>query len=82
MQRVQKFIIVPFRTVKGRLQQAEMRQASTEAGARRLAEQMAGRFAAVAAYEVMVDAETGEMNDPREIVAYGNMPALQTAMVA
>ena len=82
MQRVQKFIIVPFRSVKGRLQQAELRPASSEEAALRLAETLSARYAAVAAFEVLVDIETGEMHDPRELVAYGPMPLVDDAMAA
>lgn len=82
MQRLQKFVVVPFRSVRGRLQQAEMRQASSKEAAMRLAELMANRFAAAAAFEVLVDAETGEMHDPRELVAYGPVPDMDDTMVA
>lgn len=82
MKRVQKFVVVPFRSVRGRLQQAEMRPAQSEEAACRLARQMADRFAAVAAFEVLVDVESGEMHEPRELVAYGPMPVIDEAMVA
>ena len=79
MKRIEKYIVVPFRLVKGRPLQAEMRQASSEAAAIRLAEAMAGRFAGVAAFEVRVDIESGEMFDPRELVAIGTVPSFEDA---
>lgn len=37
---------------------------------------MAAKFAGVAAYEVMVDKETGDMGSPRILAQIGTVPAL------
>jgi hypothetical protein len=74
-----KYIVIPYRTGNDRgssLQPAEMRQASSEASAIRIAQSMASRFAGVAAYEVQVDEETGQMDSPRILVQEGTVPAL------
>lgn len=72
-----KFIVVPYRQISnGALQPVEMRQASTEVGAIRVAQSMATTFAGVAAYEVEVDDETGAMNAPRILFQEGTIPAL------
>lgn len=72
MQIAEKFIVVPFR--RGRrnaLAMGEMRQASSVASAERLADNMADRFAGVAAYAVMVDKDTGDMSEPRLLRRHG-----------
>ncbi|GAB3625849.1 hypothetical protein PTE30175_04089 [Pandoraea terrae] len=75
--RAVKFIIVPYRKGNGgTLQPAEMRQASNEASAIRIAESMAPGFAGIAAYEVVVDNETGAMDSPRVLMQQGAVPAL------
>lgn len=71
-----KFIVVPYRHSQGgALHPAEMRQASTEFGAIRVAQSMASSFAGVAAYEVVVDEETGTMDSPRILFQEGSVPA-------
>lgn len=82
MKRVQKFIVVPVKLVKGRPYQGEVRMASCEESALRLAGRMAERFDGVAAYEVHVDMESGDMHDPRELVVHGRAPVLQSAEAA
>lgn len=68
----ERFVILPFiRARKDRLVPGEMRQASSAASAERIADAMAERFAGVAAYAVMVDKETGDMNDPRLLRRHG-----------
>lgn len=79
MKRSAKYIVVPFRLAKGRFFPGEMRKAETEAGALRLAEAMAARFAGVAAFEVIVDEESGDMTEPRELVVYGQVPEMDAA---
>lgn len=37
---------------------------------------MAGKFAGVAAYEVMIDKETGDMESPRILAQIGTVPSL------
>ena len=54
----------------------EIRPASSEFGAIRIANSMAAKFAGVAAYEVMVDKETGDMGSPRILAQIGTVPAL------
>lgn len=76
MKRLARYVVIPFRFSQGRLHQAELRPASSEAAAVRMAELMAERFAGVIAFEVHVDIETGEMHDPRELVTFGRIPAL------
>ncbi len=46
----EKFIIMPYRKAKGKLTLGEMRPASSEAGAIKIATSMSERFAGVAAY--------------------------------
>ncbi|MCA2408453.1 hypothetical protein [Rhizobium leguminosarum] len=67
----EKFIVLPFKKVRGNLAPGEMRQASNPAAAERIAEGMADRFVGVAAYSVMVDMETGDMSNPRVLCKFG-----------
>lgn len=69
----EKFIIMPYRKAKGKLMAAEMRPASSEAGAIKIATSMAERFAGVAAYAVQVDEESGDMNAPRLLARFGEI---------
>ena len=72
-----KFIVVPYRKNKdGVLQPGELRQASTEFGAVRIAQSMASGFAGIAAYEVLVDEEDGTMDAPRVLFQEGAIPAM------
>lgn len=70
----EKYIIMPYRKNRQRLVVAEMRPASSEMSAIRIAESMAGRYAGVEAYAVMVDEESGDMNDPRLLASFGEVP--------
>jgi len=79
MKRVLKYIVIPFHHVKGRFHIGEMRKADNEPRAIAMAEAMAERFAGVAAFEVIVDEETGEMNDPRELIVLGRIPEMDLA---
>lgn len=72
----QKFIVVPFVSKKGALTMGEMRQASSSVSAERLASAMASRFAGVAAYDVTVDKETGDLRDPKLIASHGTVANL------
>ncbi|MEH7868755.1 hypothetical protein GYN07_15610 [Rhizobium leguminosarum bv. viciae 248] len=67
----EKFIVLPFKRVRGNLAPGEMRQASNPAAAQRIAGAMAERFVGVAAYSVMVDMETGDMTSPRVLCQFG-----------
>ena len=72
----EKFIIMPYRKAKGKLTPAEMRPASSEAGAIKIATSMAERYAGVAAYAVQVDEESGDMNAPRLLAHFGEVQSL------
>lgn len=75
--RTVKYIVVPYRKGNGdALQPGEIRQASSEVSAIRIATAMASSFAGVAAYEVLVDEETGQMDAPRILTREGQIPAL------
>lgn len=71
----EKFIIMPYRKAKGKLSAAEMRPASSEAGAIKIATSMAERYVGVAAYAVQVNEENGEMNAPRLLAQFGEIPS-------
>lgn len=70
----EKYIIMPYRKGKRQLIAGEMRPASSEASAMRIAETMSARFAGVLAYAVQVDTETGDMLNPRLLASYGEIP--------
>lgn len=72
----EKFIIMPFRKNKQKLVAAEMRPASSEAGAIKIATSMSERFIGVVAYAVQVDEESGDMNAPRVLIKLGEVPDL------
>ena len=72
---VMQYIVVPYRAAAGGVA-PEIRPASSEFGAIRIANSMAAKFAGVAAYEVMVDKETGDMGSPRILAQIGTVPAL------
>jgi len=67
----EKFIVLPFKKVRGNLAPGEMRQASNSAAAERIAAAMSPRFIGVAAYSVMVDMESGDMSSPRVLCQFG-----------
>lgn len=70
---VEKFIILPFKKVRGGLAPGEMRQASSAAGAEKIAAAMAPRHVGVAAYSVQVDEESGDMSSPRVLIQFGEI---------
>lgn len=76
VQKSEKFIIMPYRKNKQKLIPAEMRPASSEAGAIKIATAMSERFIGVAAYAVQVDEESGDMNAPRLLIKLGEVPDL------
>lgn len=76
-QPTEKYIIIPYRKNRRNLTAAEMRPAQSEESAKRIAGLMAERFAGVAAYAVTIDEETGDMNDPRLLASFGEVPAEQ-----
>jgi hypothetical protein len=67
MSRAEKFIVLPFKKVRGNIAPGEMRAASSAASAEKIARAMADRFVGVAAYSVQVDMESGDMSDPKII---------------
>ncbi len=72
-----RFIVVPFRKGSGGdLLPVEVRPASTSAGAVRVAHSMRDRHAGIAAYEVLLDPETGAMESPKVLFQHGRIPAL------
>lgn len=75
----QHFVVIPVRLVKGVYRPAEPRYPRTEELALELAERLSTQYAGVAAFEVLVDTETGDMHDPRELVTYGKVPDLMAA---
>lgn len=72
----EKFIILPYRRVRGNLVPGEMRQASNAGSAEKIAGAMADRFAGVAAYAVEVDEESGDMTSPRLLAQFGEIAEL------
>ncbi len=74
---VTQFIVIPFRQgIGGDLLPVEVRPAGTEVGAARVAHAMRERYAGVAAYEVLLDPETGAMESPKVLFKHGRIPAL------
>lgn len=74
IEKSEKYIIMPFRKNKQKLVSAEMRPASSEAGAIKIATSMSERFIGVAAYAVQVDEDSGDMNAPRLLIKLGEVP--------
>lgn len=75
----EKFIVMPFKRVRGGLAPGEMRAASTAAGAEKVAAAMAPRHIGVAAYAVQVDEESGDMSSPRLLIQFGEIADLNAA---
>ncbi|RWX81735.1 hypothetical protein EPK99_05625 [Neorhizobium lilium] len=73
MSRAEKFIVLPFKKVRGNVVPGEMRAASNAASAEKIARAMAERFVGVAAYSVQVDMESGDMSDPKVIWQSGEI---------
>lgn len=72
-----RFIVIPFRTGSGGdLLPVEIRPAGTSVGAVRVAHSMRERHAGVAAYEVLLDPETGAMESPKILFQHGRVPVL------
>lgn len=75
----EKFIVLPYRKVRGNLVPGEMRQASNAVSAEKIAGAMASRFAGVAAYAVEVDEESGDMTSPRLLAQFGEVAELASS---
>lgn len=69
-----KFIVVPYSVVKGDLEPRYCREAPSASCALELAEGLAVRFPAVVAAEMIVDDETGDMDDPHILAVFGLVP--------
>ncbi|WEZ85889.1 hypothetical protein P6U16_23145 (plasmid) [Rhizobium sp. 32-5/1] len=72
----EKFIVMPFKKVRGGLAPGEMRQASNAISAEKIATAMAPRHVGVAAYAVQVDEESGDMSSPRVLIQFGEIADL------
>lgn len=71
---VTKFVVMPFKKVKGnKLVNSEQREARNAEAAERLAGNMSARFAGVAAYQMDIDEDTGEMSNARLLVRHGEI---------
>jgi hypothetical protein len=73
MSKSEKFIVLPFKKVRGNIAPGEMRAASNAASAEKIARAMAERFVGVAAYSVQVDMESGDMSDPKVLWQSGEI---------
>jgi hypothetical protein len=72
----EKIIVVQFKNSRGGVVPGEMRQASNQASAQKIASAMAPRHVGVAAYAVTVDEESGTMANPRLLVQHGQIADL------
>ena len=72
----EKIIVVQFKNSRGGIVPGEMRQASNQASAEKMAGAMASRHVGVAAYAVTVDEESGSMANPRLLVSHGQIADL------
>jgi hypothetical protein len=77
MKRTNEFVVFPFNVILGVIRPGEMRLAKSEAGAVRLAELLADHCDGAAAFEVIVEHETGEMTSPRLLAEYGQLPDME-----
>ncbi|BET09456.1 hypothetical protein [Pandoraea sputorum] len=72
-----RFIVIPFRKgAGGDLLPVEVRPAGTSTGAVRVAHSMRERHVGVAAYEVLLDPETGAIESPKVLFQHGRVPVL------
>lgn len=76
MSDAEKIIVVQFKNSRGGVVPGEMRQASNQASAEKIASAMAPRHVGVAAYAVTVDEESGTMASPRLLVSHGQIADL------
>ncbi|NSZ75650.1 hypothetical protein [Agrobacterium tumefaciens] len=76
MSDAEKIIVVQFKNSRGGVVPGEMRQASNQASAEKIASAMAPRHIGVAAYAVTVDEESGSMGNPRLLVSHGQISDL------
>lgn len=76
MSDAEKIIVVQFKNGGGGIVPGEMRQASNQVSAEKIASAMAPRHVGVAAYAVTVDEESGTMASPRLLVSHGQIADL------
>ncbi|NRF08255.1 hypothetical protein [Agrobacterium pusense] len=76
MSDAEKIIVVQFKNGRGGVVPGEMRQASNQASAEKIASAMAPRHVGAAAYAVTVDEESGTMGNPRLLVSHGQIADL------
>lgn len=76
MSDAEKIIVVQFKSGRSGIVPGEMRQASNQASAEKIASAMAPRHVGVAAYAVTVDEESGTMANPRLLVSHGQIADL------
>ncbi|EKJ97187.1 hypothetical protein C241_02764 [Bradyrhizobium lupini HPC(L)] len=76
MSDAEKIIVVQFKSGRGGVVPGEMRQASNQVSAEKIASAMAPRHVGVAAYAVTVDEESGTMANPRLLVSHGQIADL------
>lgn len=76
MSDVEKIIIVQFKKGRGGVMPGEMRPASNQASAEKMASAMAPRHIGVAVYAVTVDEESGNMANARMLVSHGQIADL------
>ncbi|SOC93518.1 hypothetical protein SAMN05216358_3697 [Rhizobium sp. AN5] len=65
-----------FKNSRGGVVPGEMRPATSQGSAERMANAMAPRHVGVATYTVTVDEESGTMANPRLLVSYGQISEL------
>ncbi|MDH0908856.1 hypothetical protein N5C66_06010 [Rhizobium pusense] len=74
MTEVRKFLVAPYRTAKkGRLVAGEVRDAGTAENAVRMADNLASNYTGVAAYQMVIDDETGEVTDAKILARHGQV---------
>lgn len=72
----EKIIVVQFKNSRGGVVPGDMRPATSQASAEKMAGAMASRHIGVAAYAVTVDDESGAMANPRLLVSNGQISDL------
>lgn len=72
----EKIIVVQFKKGRGGIIPGDMRPATSQASAEKMAAAMAPRHIGVAAYSVTVDEESGNMANARLLVSHGQIADL------
>lgn len=76
MSDAEKIIIVQFKKGRDGIMPGEMRPASNQASAEKMASAMAPRHIGVAVYAVTVDEESGNMANARMLISHGQIADL------